>query len=807
MQHKRYSGLNAWFSILLVVVCIFVSNRAIAGDTAGTTSPGSTEYPYGGMRRMDNVMITAADGNPWSVVIDAENGVAYYGTSADPGRVVKITLGSGANPPSYAGYRAMDSVEKDLQCGVMDTGNQVAYFGVNTGSFGRVVKLDLSLSYFPRVDGITLEGDLPRSAVLDKENGYAYFGTDTSPGYITKVDIDPDRSFVEIDNITLQTGEDKLLCAVIDSVKGYAYFGTYTMPGRVIKIALGSGNAAPTRVAAITLETGEDNLRSAVIDPIRGYAYFGTNTTPGKIVKVALGEGDNPPVRLGTLTLNSGEGGLFAAIADTTANLAWFGTYSNPARVVKVNLGDGSNTPTRVGTVSLTTNTEKNILSAAGDPEKGYAHFGTQQSLVARPIVRVALSQKSFIKGTKIILSESAAVNSVSLYSYVPVGNVRLAIYDAGNPHALLWKSGVLSNTMEQDWLTVPIGAGVPVSLELQAGNYYLAWQIDTNASVPGYIQGNTGDGFLVPFVWNDFPTTLEGTAAPVITDETWSVYLTYGMTEEGEGELPVEGEGEIPAEGEGETPVEGEGEVTVEGEGEIPSEGEGEATVEGEGEVTAEGEGETPSEGEGEVPVEGEGETPVEGEGETPSEGEGEAPVEGEGEDETPVEGEGETPVEGEGEVVVEGEGETPAEGEGETPDEGEGEVPLLFALEYTGPNPIYALSGDRVELTVTPVNSVGAIQYQWYHSALEKSFKPLPEALENTLLLVPVTKAQAGRYQCRATDAIGQAHSPEIIVRVDVKLTLFGTAALAAALLAFALSGIIAARTRPDRTSAPYS
>ncbi len=724
MQHQRYSSLNAGVFIFLTLWCLVVSGAAMAGGTAGNTSPGSTDYPDGGMRRMDSEMIPAADHNPWSAVIDAENGVAYYGTHADPGRVVKINLGAGITAPAYVTYSEMNSTENDLQCGVIDSANQVAYFGVNTDP-GRVVKIDLSLSHLPRVDGLELSEKSPRSAVIDTAQGYAYFGTDTSPGWVMKVDIDPYRTLNEINNVNLNADEDKLLCAVIDPTKGYAYFGTYTTPGRVIKVALGSGSAAPIRIGAVTFNTGEDYLRSAVIDSDHGYAYFGTNTTPGKIVKVALGEGDNPPVRIGTLPLNSGEGGLWAAVADTAANLAWFGTYSDPARVVKVNLGEGNNTPTRMGTLTLTTNAEKQILSVAGDPAQGYAHFGTQQSLAARPVVRVALSQNSFIKGTKITLSESSIVNSVSLYSHVATGSVRLAIYDDATPNTLLWKSGVVSNTTDQDWLSVPIGTGVPASLELEAGDYYLAWQVDTNASVPSYSSGNSGDGFFVPFVWGAFPISLERDATPTMTDETWSAYLTYGMVTEGENEGEEEGEGE------GE-PVEGE-----------PTEGE-----------LGEGEGE---------PVEGE---PAEGE---LDEGEGE-------------------PVEGE---LTEGE-----------LDEGEGEAPPPFALLYTGNNPVYALSGDRVEFTVMPVNSTGTIQYQWYHAGSEKAFQLLPGAVEDTLILVPVTEEDRGRYFCRAMDDTGQAQSPDIVLHVDVEASLYGRTVLAAVVLTLIVLGAVASRKRTRRT-----
>ncbi|MBP7869823.1 MAG: hypothetical protein KA031_03935 [Candidatus Hydrogenedentes bacterium] len=765
MQRKSHALFNKTCVVLPVLIGVFISGAALAAGTAGNTSPGSTDYPNGGMRRMDSVTIPVSYNDPWSAVLDTENGVAYYGTSADPGRVEKIRLGISVTPPSYVGSSTMNANENDLMCGVIDPENQFAYFGVNTDTPGRVVKVNLSLSYFPRVDGLALSGNLPRSALIDTINGYVYFGTDTSPGQVLKVDVNPARTFEEAGPpLTCFAGEDRFLCAVIDQNHGYAYFGTYTTPGRIVKVALGTAGSGPARIGAVTLNAGEDNLRCAVIDPDRGFAYFGTDTSPGKIIRVALGEGAALPARVDALTLDSGENRLWCATLDSTVKLAWFGTYTNPGNIVKIRLGNTEDAPVRIGALPLTLNTEKSLLSVAGDPEQGYAHFGTQQSSSSsRPVVRVALSQKSFIKGMRISLPETGTVNNVSFYSHTAAGNVRLALYTTSNPPARVWESGTVAITVEKNWLTLPISAGVPASLELAAGDYYLAWQVDTNASVPGYIQSGTGTGFYVPFLWDSFPALLQGDTAPVSTDETWSAYLTYGMSAEGEGETPDEGEGEPPVEGEGEPPAEGEGETPVEGEGEAPAEGEGEEPVEGEGEMPAEGE----------PPAEGEGETPVEGEGEMPAEGE------------PPAEGEGEAPVEGEGEM----------------PAEGEGEVTPLFALEYTDSNPVYALSGDRVELTVTPVNSVGAVQYRWYHSAFEKSFQPLPDALESTLILVPVTKAHAGRYQCRATDATGQAQSPEIVVHVDVKLPLHSAAILALVILALGLSGARSGKALPVR------
>ena len=66
------------------------------------------------------------------------------------------------------------------------------------------------------------------------------------------------------------TGESEIVSAVIDTLNGYAYFGTETTPGKVIKVSLGSGSALPTRIGTLTLDTRENDLYTAVIDPSNG---------------------------------------------------------------------------------------------------------------------------------------------------------------------------------------------------------------------------------------------------------------------------------------------------------------------------------------------------------------------------------------------------------------------------------------------------------------------------------------------------------------------------------------------------------
>ena len=134
-------------------------------------------------------------------------------------------------------------------------------------------------------------------------------------------------------------------------------------------------------------------------------------------------------------------------------------------------------------------------------------------------------AQKGFIKGTRLVLTNLAAVSNVFFYSHFAAGNVRLALYTNSSPKELLWQSGAISNTASNDWLVAPISAGTPGNLVLLPGTYWLAWQVDTPYDVPSYTAGTSGDGFYLNQPSGNFPASLAGEQT---SSETWSEYFNY---------------------------------------------------------------------------------------------------------------------------------------------------------------------------------------------------------------------------------------------------------------------------------------
>ena len=566
---------------------------SLACASLGSASPGVALFGcdvFGAPATLVKVAFGPAGGSPIRVgaavmesgeesMVSAADvgGAVFFGSNTQPGVVVQVAPGAGGQPPLRQSGLTLGRGENDLQSAVVDPASGYGWFGTATFP-GQIIKVKLGSPGQPpqRIAAISLEPGEDRltSAVGDIANGYAYFGTDTSPARVVKVALGAGSAPpVRIGALTLPPGEHNFRSAVIDPASGHAWFGTAVVqPGKIVKVALGTGNAPPTRTGATVARADEWDFQSAVVDSAGDYAlfgtgqYFGETGAGGKIVKVALGAGGAAPARVSALSLPTGEEALHCAVADPASGYAWFGSGgpffaqgsvvkvafesgaaaprrigaalmqagetplggaaidvpagyavfgSGATRIIKVALGAGENPPTRVGGLELPP--DENTLHCAGaDAANGLAYFGT--STQPGQVVMAGYSQKGFIKGSRFSLPEGVRARSVRFFSHQAAGNVRLALYArSGGDRNLLWESAPIPNTEQGDWITVP------VDLSLNPGDYDLAWQVDSTADVPGYIGGTTGDGFRVPAVFGSFPATLSAGAAGLeTTGETW---------------------------------------------------------------------------------------------------------------------------------------------------------------------------------------------------------------------------------------------------------------------------------------------
>jgi hypothetical protein len=469
------------------------------------------------------------------------------------------SIGSTAYPPGTAPRRVKGldfANEKDFIAVLIDSAHG---FGYLASEHGVVVKV--RLSDFTRVGVLSLNtGDNSITcAVIDPTRGYVYcvaHGWGVTPGRVVKVRL---SDFTCVGELPFDAGEPYAYCAVIDPLGGFAYFGitasyaTYTTPGKVVKVRLLDFK----RVGALTLHADETEVNAAAIDLAGGHAYFGAN---GKVVKVRLSDFTRVAtmllgsacqtmliaptgvlgyfgairVRLADLTitgkLNSYYGSDGNAVAmDPAGRYVYFGIYDTArftswGKVIKVRLSDGK----YMGELALKDEVNK-LYCAAIDSAGEYAYFADKRYPDSHgKTIKVALSCKNAIHASKIYFNGRGAVRDVRFYSHAAKGNLRLAIYSEATTKTLLWQSGAVANTKAGGWLTVPLTQGTPATLTLNPGQYWLAWQTDSNDDVASDASGdNAWDSFVVNQPFGPFPARL-GAAAITLTCEKWSEYLTY---------------------------------------------------------------------------------------------------------------------------------------------------------------------------------------------------------------------------------------------------------------------------------------
>jgi hypothetical protein len=549
-------------AVLLLLECAHAS--LLLASVAGINAPGTTSYPQAGMRRVTKLTLSSDNySGLYGGIIDPVNGYGYFGTAhgINPGWLIKVNLKGPL--PVEVGAAAAASGEANFNSGAVDSAAGYAYVVCTGSTASHVLKFALGSGDNPPVyvgSILLLPGEYGGGTVIDTRdpdpaNHYLYISTSGSPAEVVKVAPGAGNALPSrVSAVTMQPGENFLRRGAADLGNGYAYFATLSVSGTVyptvVKIGLTAGSAPPTRIGAVQLDGATPySIGSAVLDVGNGYGYFGTYDVPlvpAKVFKVSLGAGAAAPTLVGSVTLSAGppaERELSTAVIDPASGYAFFGTdHTYAAKIFKIRLGAGNALPTEAGLVQLQSGTQPNppdgvnvfdspetlygevfLQSSMIDPVSGYAYWGTDSH--RGQVVKTAISEKGALKGTRVVLTETAGVTDFRFYSHVASGNMRLALYDNGSPKNLMWDSGSIPNTAAGAWLTAPISAGFPSSLTLTQGTYWLAWQVDSTADVPSYSLGGSGDGFFLEQAYGSFPGTL---GAEQSTSEQWSVYFDY---------------------------------------------------------------------------------------------------------------------------------------------------------------------------------------------------------------------------------------------------------------------------------------
>jgi len=564
--------------ILLLFVFILFFNFAARADQLGITTAGSTTYPTQGLRRVAKVVLSSDSYQGlYGAGIDTVNAYAYFG--GREGSLSKINLTNFAEESTITLTSGGNFGEI-----LVDSANGYAYF-----QSGGIHKVKLNgPGVVPVDEGVFLASTTVKQGVIDTSNPdptkhYAYWISSSQPAVFYKYLLPPASAgdatmptLVGGSGVTLSSpvsfppSGNQALYGTIDTAAGYAYWGCIGT-NKIVQIALNGANP-PSESAVLT--TGDVinwtyGRPSVDTSGAVHYAYFGTynpssiTPEPADVDKINLSsftEVSNTYLRIGTDAcngVNATEQSLSASVEDPASGYTIFvtdGVFPMKLFKMKNNAGDAApaensgpplqliggyaNTPTFPcdGDPGEQDNSPDNGVTfpygevyAQGsviDNATGYAYIGCDSE--PGQVIKIAFSQKAAIKGTMIIETQTETVNDIDFYSQAAVGNIRLAIYDNSSPQNLLWDSGTIANNVTNGWITENISTGVPASLTLTPGTYWLCWQTDSTLDIPSYTAGTLGNGFLIDQPFGAYPATLSNVSS---TAETWSEYIDCSVS------------------------------------------------------------------------------------------------------------------------------------------------------------------------------------------------------------------------------------------------------------------------------------
>jgi hypothetical protein len=206
-------------------------------------TPGSSPPVRIGAVDLDNVPAFIDGGS-----IDTVHGYAYYGTyESDPAisaRVYKLKLEAGDVPPTVVGKISLQPGEGRLAASVIDPVNGYVYFADDNTYPGHIYQLSLNGPNLPTevavlplqpgtssstppngttIQNVSNDANLPygevffRSAVIDPVRGFAYYGQDSRPNQIVKVQVAtrPQQLLNIATRVRVQPDPDALIGGII----------------------------------------------------------------------------------------------------------------------------------------------------------------------------------------------------------------------------------------------------------------------------------------------------------------------------------------------------------------------------------------------------------------------------------------------------------------------------------------------------------------------------------------------------------------------------------------------------------------
>lgn len=439
-----------------------------------------------------------------SHVVDPSGTFAYLGTDSTPSKIVKFNLSTFQEIDSIT----LDSDEGQPYCASIDYAGANAYF-LTSQPTEKLIKINLSTFEKSNVIDVVHAGEVQFHTILIQPGDrYAYF---LSLESVTKYDL---LSFEYIDSLFLAHHFDQtsLTCGFFDVSGQYLYIGLNALPYQLLRLD----------TDCFTL------LDSHIID-------FEGEPEPLRQMKFAFSDDDYTD----KIYCGFHPGGFFSIdlmTFESTKLPSWNSMeapaiYDQENKILFAPNSTGSSEDFGIDKLDLSSG---QYLGTYCEEPRGDIHAGPNLPEMyiftgAHPGEAIQLNsdKRGIIVASRCIMPESGSISEISLYSHEEDYQARLAIYDDQEPKQLLWQSDSIEITIPNAINHVAIESGFPTSLNLDRGDYWIVWQINTYKCGPSYTAGSESDGFYSDLAFGEYPAVLNANQITCTTD-VWTEYLSY---------------------------------------------------------------------------------------------------------------------------------------------------------------------------------------------------------------------------------------------------------------------------------------
>ncbi len=438
-------------------------------------------------------------------------------------------------PPVSEEFHFDSNINRPITASMIDSENRLAFM-VADGEPSVLISYRLgdhpsSISHNGEVEIVETESEIT-GGFIDLKSYVLYLTTDASPGEILSYSYDPEGNNQPefLSNLNLNEGQDHISTSSFDHENFVSYHATFTSPSMIVKVQHLPSEGSMEVVESILLNEPDPYPYAMDIDLDNNIGIIAVGSEQSRIVMYDLGNSDGEFNVFSSFPIETFVNQTPVSLLINSNNNEFYLGYGQILQRYRYSSFEQSiefygywQLQHPIGTMAFTPDMDKLLVGSTGRFTRFPPGFMTPTDTYYNPYVELfetTLQDKVF--GDRIHLMDYRKPTSLNFYSYEADGNLDFAIYRGLNNLELIWESGLIPNTAEEDFVTVSFED----DFALQPGYYWLTWRTSSSRSVASHVPSEADTGFMIHHQFNDsFPESIQ-LASGRLYNRNWSISL-----------------------------------------------------------------------------------------------------------------------------------------------------------------------------------------------------------------------------------------------------------------------------------------